>query len=142
PICLVMYELLDLHSFPTLRSSDLEMFVTKNGEIYVNELAPRPHNSGHYSIEAGDFSQFDQHIRAVCNWPLKKPTLLKQVIMVNILAQHVNEIINHIPYVSEWSIHLYGKQEAKYQRKMGHITVLTDDIEATLLQLNDHHIWN
>nr|WP_144926058.1 5-(carboxyamino)imidazole ribonucleotide synthase [Paenibacillus bovis] len=120
----------------------VEMFVTKNGEIYVNELAPRPHNSGHYSIEACDFSQFDQHIRAVCNWPLKKPTLLKPVIMVNILGQHVNEIINHIPYVSEWSIHLYGKQEAKYQRKMGHITVLTDDIEATLLQLNDHHIWN
>src|SRR5690606_8087141 len=112
-------------SVPTRRSSDL-----------------RPHNSGHYSIEACDFSQFDQHIRAVCNWPLKKPTLLKPVIMVNILGQHVNETINHIPYVSEWSIHLYGKQEAKYQRKMGHITVLTDDIEATLLQLNDHHIWN
>ncbi|WP_382350969.1 5-(carboxyamino)imidazole ribonucleotide synthase [Lederbergia graminis] len=120
----------------------VEMFVTRNGEIYVNELAPRPHNSGHYSIEACDFSQFDQHIRAVCNWPLKKPLLLKPVIMVNILGQHVNELIDHIPYVSEWSIHLYGKQEAKYQRKMGHITVLTDDIEATLLQLNDHHIWN
>ncbi len=50
----------------------VEMFVLNNGEIYINELAPRPHNSGHYSIEACNFSQFDLHDRAICNWPLQK----------------------------------------------------------------------
>ncbi|MGE8207702.1 5-(carboxyamino)imidazole ribonucleotide synthase [Heyndrickxia sp. NPDC080065] len=120
----------------------VEMFLTRDGELFVNELAPRPHNSGHYSIEACDFSQFAQHIRSVCNWPLKKPELLKPVIMVNILGQHVEKLIEQIPLHSDWSIHLYGKEQAKYQRKMGHITVLTDDIEATLLKLNETRIWN
>ena len=53
------------------------MFVTRDGDIFINELAPRPHNSGHYSIEACDFSQFAQHIRSICNWPLSQPKLLK-----------------------------------------------------------------
>lgn len=119
----------------------VEMFLTRDGEIYVNELAPRPHNSGHYSIEACDYSQFAQHIRAVCNWPLKQPTLLKPVIMVNILGQHVEQLIEQIPLHSDWSIHLYGKEQAKFQRKMGHITVLTENIEATLMELNNSSIW-
>ncbi|MEB6549841.1 5-(carboxyamino)imidazole ribonucleotide synthase [Heyndrickxia sporothermodurans] len=119
----------------------VEMFLTADGQIFVNELAPRPHNSGHYSIEACDFSQFDQHIRAICNWPLKSPSLLKPVVMVNILGQHVEKLMEQIPLQSEWSIHLYGKSQAKYQRKMGHITVLTDNIERTLSQLNDSGIW-
>ena len=66
----------------------MELFVEPNGEIYVNELAPRPHNSGHYSIEACNSSQFDIHNRAVMNWPLPKIELLKPAIMVNILGQH------------------------------------------------------
>lgn len=119
----------------------VEMFLTADGQIFVNELAPRPHNSGHYSIEACDFSQFDQHIRAICNWPLKSPSLLKPVVMVNILGQHVEKLMEQIPLQSEWSIHLYGKSQSKYQRKMGHITVLTDNIERTLSQLNDSGIW-
>lgn len=120
----------------------IEMFVANNGEIFVNELAPRPHNSGHYSIEACDFSQFAQHIRAVCNWPLKKPTLLKPVVMVNVLGQHVEPLLKEIPFHPEWSIHLYGKKQAKFQRKMGHITVLTEDIVQTLYTLEKSHIWN
>lgn len=119
----------------------VEMFLTADEQIFVNELAPRPHNSGHYSIEACDFSQFDQHIRAICNWPLKSPSLLKPVVMVNILGQHVEKLMEQIPLQSEWSIHLYGKSQAKYQRKMGHITVLTDNIETTLSKLNDSGIW-
>lgn len=119
----------------------VEMFLTADGQIFVNELAPRPHNSGHYSIEACDFSQFDQHIRAICNWPIKSPSLLKPVVMVNILGQHVEKLMEQISLQSEWSIHLYGKSQAKYQRKMGHITVLTDNIERTLSQLNDSGIW-
>lgn len=120
----------------------VEMFVTRDGDIFINELAPRPHNSGHYSIEACDFSQFAQHIRSICNWPLSQPKLLKPVVMVNVLGQHVAKLIKQIPLHSDWSIHLYGKAQAKHQRKMGHVTVLTDNIDITLLDLNNSGIWN
>lgn len=119
----------------------VEMFVAKDGSLYINELAPRPHNSGHYTIEACEVSQFGQHIRAVCNWPLKNTELLKPAIMVNILGQHVDGVVNAIPHKPDWSIHLYGKEEAKYQRKMGHVTILTDDLEKTLAEIDETGIW-
>ena len=71
-------------SFELVGTLAVEMFLTNEG-IYVNELAPRPHNSGHYTIEACETSQFEQHIRAVCNWPLGSTELLKPAVMVNIL---------------------------------------------------------
>ncbi|RIW34054.1 5-(carboxyamino)imidazole ribonucleotide synthase [Bacillus salacetis] len=120
----------------------VEMFLTEAGDIYVNELAPRPHNSGHFSIEACETSQFAQHIRAVCNWPLKSTEIIKPAVMVNILGEHLDEVIQNIPLQPNWSIHLYGKDEAKAKRKMGHVTALTNDIEATLLELNETNIWN
>lgn len=119
----------------------VEMFLTRDGELYVNELAPRPHNSGHYTIEACDISQFGQHVRAVCNWPLKEPELLKPVVMVNILGQHVKAVMDAIAEKPTWSIHLYGKEEAKQNRKMGHITILTDDIEKTVNEIETSKIW-
>lgn len=119
----------------------VEMFLTRDGELFVNELAPRPHNSGHYSIEACEISQFAQHVRAICNWPLREPRLLSPVIMVNILGQHVDKVLEQIPQQPKWSIHLYGKEEPKYQRKMGHVTVLTEDVESTLLELEQSNIW-
>ena len=120
----------------------IEMFVLENGEIIINECAPRPHNSGHYSIEGCNISQFTQHIRAVCGWPLREPKLWAPTIMVNILGQHVVPLTNSISKYPDWSIHLYGKSEAKVNRKMGHITVMTDNIEATLNQINDSGIWS
>lgn len=120
----------------------IEMFVLENGEILINECAPRPHNSGHYSIEGCNISQFTQHIRAVCGWPLREPKLWAPTIMVNILGQHVVPLTNSISKYPDWSIHLYGKSEAKVNRKMGHITVMTDDLEATLNQINDSGIWS
>lgn len=119
----------------------VEMFLTRDGELFVNELAPRPHNSGHYTIEACDISQFGQHVRAVCNWPLKEPELLKPVVMVNILGQHVEAVMDTIAEKSTWSIHFYGKEEAKQNRKMGHITILTDDIEKTVNEIETSRIW-
>jgi 5-(carboxyamino)imidazole ribonucleotide synthase len=119
----------------------VEMFLTKDGEIYMNELAPRPHNSGHYSIEACETSQFVQHIRAICGWPLGSTNLLKPAVMVNVLGEHLEGVSTRINDHSDWSVHLYGKKEAKYQRKMGHITILTDDIDQTLMKLDDTHIW-
>lgn len=119
----------------------VEMFVLENGEIVINELAPRPHNSGHYSIEACNISQFHQHIRAVCGWPLRKPELWSPSIMVNILGQHVVGVTNSIGKYPNWSIHLYGKYEAKYNRKMGHVTIMTEDLNSSLKEIIESAIW-
>ncbi|MBD7938831.1 5-(carboxyamino)imidazole ribonucleotide synthase [Cytobacillus sp. Sa5YUA1] len=119
----------------------VEMFLGENDEIYINELAPRPHNSGHYSIEACETSQFEQHIRAVCNWPLASTELLKPAVMVNILGEHVESLIQAIPTVTDWKVHLYGKAEAKFKRKMGHVTLLRDNVEEALREVEESDIW-
>ncbi|MDM5335294.1 5-(carboxyamino)imidazole ribonucleotide synthase [Ureibacillus composti] len=120
----------------------VEMFVLEDGQIVINELAPRPHNSGHYSIEACNISQFGQHVRAVCGWPLRQPKLMQPSIMVNLLGQHVVPLSNSISKYPNWSIHLYGKAEAKVNRKMGHVTIMTDDIEETLSEIEKSDIWS
>lgn len=119
----------------------VEMFVLEDGGIIVNELAPRPHNSGHYSIEATNISQFHQHIRAVCGWPLRQPILWSGAVMVNVLGEHVAPLASKIAQFPNWSIHLYGKDEAKQKRKMGHVTILTEDLEATLSEIDASGIW-
>lgn len=120
----------------------VEMFITKDGELYINELAPRPHNSGHFSINACLTSQFQQHIRAICNWPLGKSTLVKPAVMVNILGEHVEKVIKKIEYFSNCNLHLYGKKEAKIKRKMGHLTIVTDKLEEALQKVDALDIWN
>lgn len=119
----------------------VEMFFTEDGRIYVNELAPRPHNSGHYSIEACETSQFEQHIRAVCNWPLGSTELLKPAVMVNILGEHQEELLAKFEGFPNWKIHLYGKKEAKIKRKMGHVTILKHSIEDALTEIDNSGIW-
>ena len=119
----------------------VEMFVKRDGDIYINELAPRPHNSGHYSIEACDFSQFAMHNRAILNWPLPEVTLLKPAIMVNVLGQHVKPVQALISQKPNWHFHDYGKAESRENRKMGHVTILTDDLETTLAEIADTKVW-
>ncbi|MBD5806077.1 5-(carboxyamino)imidazole ribonucleotide synthase [Lactobacillus sp. M31] len=119
----------------------VEMFVTDSGEIYVNELAPRPHNSGHYSIEACNFSQFAIHNRAISNWPLPKIELLKPAVMVNVLGQHVAGVRAVIKDKADWHFHDYGKAAIRHNRKMGHVTILTDDITTTLAEIDNTGIW-
>ncbi|WP_342471816.1 5-(carboxyamino)imidazole ribonucleotide synthase [Metasolibacillus sp. FSL H7-0170] len=119
----------------------VEMFVLENGELVINELAPRPHNSGHYSIEACNISQFAQHIRAVCGWPLREPKLWAPTVSINVLGQHIIPLTNSIAKYPNWSVHLYGKAEAKINRKMGHVTIMTDDIEVTLQEIKGAEIW-
>lgn len=119
----------------------VEFFVGTDGEIYVNELAPRPHNSGHYSIEACNFSQFAIHNRAICNWPLPKIELLKPVVMVNVLGQHVQPLRAQLTDHPDWYFHDYGKAASRVDRKMGHVTILTDDIDATLAEVAASKIW-
>nr|WP_309101418.1 5-(carboxyamino)imidazole ribonucleotide synthase [Fredinandcohnia onubensis] len=120
----------------------VEMFVTEDGEIYINELAPRPHNSGHYSIDACETSQFEQHIRSVCNWPLGETTLLRPVVMTNILGEHVQPLLEKVSLLSSVKVHLYGKAEAKVKRKMGHVTVLGQTVEEALEKSDSLQIWN
>lgn len=119
----------------------VEMFLAADDELYINELAPRPHNSGHYTIEACETSQFEQHIRAVCGWPLGSTNLLKPAVMVNILGQHQQPLLEGIAELQDWKIHLYGKKEAKFKRKMGHVTLLRDTVEIALDEADRSGIW-
>ncbi|MEG0284481.1 MAG: 5-(carboxyamino)imidazole ribonucleotide synthase [Vagococcus sp.] len=119
----------------------IEMFVTKEGEILVNEIAPRPHNSGHFSIEACNISQFDAHIRGICNWGLPKIYLQQPVIMLNLLGEEMLRSQDYLQEKSDWAFHYYGKSEVKEGRKMGHITILTSDIDKTLQEVEATKIW-
>ena len=119
----------------------IEMFYTAMGGIYVNELAPRPHNSGHYTIESCNFSQYEAHIRGICNWPLPQPKLFSGAVMVNILGEHVKRTQGLIASKPNWHFHYYGKDEMKAGRKMGHITVLTDNPKKTLDEIKATRIW-
>ncbi|MNO87204.1 N5-carboxyaminoimidazole ribonucleotide synthase [compost metagenome] len=127
----------------------VEMFVTEDGTLYVNELAPRPHNSGHYTMEACTTSQFEQHVRAVCNLPLGDTTLVSSVVMVNVLGQHLDSVIQRVGeqdmLMMELGIipklHLYGKTESKHNRKMGHINLLCKDVQDGLEWVEQTNIW-
>ncbi len=104
----------------------VELFVLKNGEIAVNELAPRPHNSGHYTLDACATSQFEQFVRAVCGLPLGSTELLRPVTMVNILGdawQHGPPDFAALLRHPGAKLHLYGKTDPRPGRKMGHFTV-------------------
>lgn len=127
----------------------VEMFLTKDGELYVNEVAPRPHNSGHYTMDACTTSQFEQHIRAVCNLPLGDTGLLTPVVMVNILGQHLEEAVSRVtskdPLAESLGLvpklHVYGKSVSKTDRKMGHINLLCGDVEDALEWIEQTNIW-
>ncbi|HHY73742.1 MAG TPA: 5-(carboxyamino)imidazole ribonucleotide synthase [Bacillus bacterium] len=120
----------------------VEMFLTKSDDIFINELAPRPHNSGHYTLNACETSQFEQHIRAVCGWPLGKPDLLKPVVMANILGEHVQLVLDKIDQFTDCKLHLYGKSEIKEKRKMGHLNILANTVEEALQKYDALMIWN
>jgi 5-(carboxyamino)imidazole ribonucleotide synthase len=102
----------------------VEMFVTDDGRILVNELAPRPHNSGHWTIDACLVSQFEQLVRAVCGLPLGSPERHADAVMTNLLGDDVNRWPEFLKDPSA-RLHLYGKTEARRGRKMGHVTRLT-----------------
>ncbi len=111
----------------------VEFFVSKQGELLVNEIAPRTHNSGHYSLDACITSQFEQQVRMVCNLPFGDTQLLSPVVMINMLgdlwgdSQPSWETLLSSPASK---LHLYGKKEARPGRKMGHYCTLATDIET------------
>ena len=113
----------------------VEMFQTKEDEILVNEVAPRPHNSGHYSIEASYTNQFEQHIRAILDLPLGKTDSKVAGIMVNLVGAEghtgnvVYENMEAILKLDGVTPHIYGKKQTRPFRKMGHVTIVNKDIE-------------
>jgi 5-(carboxyamino)imidazole ribonucleotide synthase len=112
----------------------VELFLTKDGKVLVNEIAPRPHNSGHHTIEGNVTSQFEQHLRAILNLPLGDTSIIKAGVMVNLLGDFGYEgtaIYQGLEDVLKFSgvyVHLYGKATTKPFRKMGHATIVDDNI--------------
>ncbi|MFD1452967.1 MULTISPECIES: 5-(carboxyamino)imidazole ribonucleotide synthase [Oceanobacillus] len=113
----------------------IEMFVGED-TIYINEMAPRPHNSGHYTIEGCNVSQFAQHIRAICGLPFVPVNLYEPTAMVNILGESLSKAIQFTTAHNFGFLHLYGKEEPKEKRKMGHITFTAETPEALQKQLD------
>jgi 5-(carboxyamino)imidazole ribonucleotide synthase len=104
----------------------VEMFVTKDGKILANEMAPRPHNSGHWTMDASNTSQFEQLVRAICGLPLGDPSRSADAVMTNLIGDDVNQwptLINE----TGAHLHLYGKAEARPGRKMGHVNRVKKD---------------
>lgn len=114
----------------------VEMFVLKNGEVLVNEIAPRPHNSGHHTIEGNVTSQYEQHLRAILNLPLGNTDILQPTVMVNLLGEkgfegHARyEGLTEIMQIDGVKVHLYGKKMMKPFRKMGHVTVISESLAS------------
>ncbi len=113
----------------------VEMFLTTKGEILVNEVAPRPHNSGHQTIEANITSQYAQHLRAILNLPLGDTALIRPAAMVNLLGEPdftgpvLYEGLSEALAISGVYVHLYGKSTTKPFRKMGHVTITGATLE-------------
>jgi 5-(carboxyamino)imidazole ribonucleotide synthase len=126
----------------------IELFLTPDGKVLVNEIAPRTHNSGHFSLDACETSQFEQHLRAVCGFPLGKPVLrCASAVMVNLLGyenshfdyQKKRSLLQQIPKAH---LHWYGKTESRLGRKLGHVTVLLDNQnEAMNVARSIESIW-
>ena len=120
----------------------IEMFVDEDDDVLINEIAPRPHNSGHYTIEACSISQFEQHIRAILDYPLLQPKLLTNAVMINILGPNnytgPYEItgIDKLFSIPGVKIHIYGKLETKPNRKLGHVTVVSNNADPLLTKHN------
>lgn len=115
----------------------VEMFLTGDDELLINELAPRPHNSGHYTIDACRTSQFEQLVRVLCGLPMGSVEMARPAVMVNLLGDVWAETGGKPDWaaalaVPGTSLHLYGKGEARPGRKMGHITALADTVEIAL----------
>lgn len=113
----------------------VEMFLDDRGKLWVNEVAPRPHNSGHHSIDSCYTSQFEQHLRGILDWPLGSTRLLSPSIMVNLLGEPgysgpaIYQGLHECLAKEGVNIHLYGKAETRPYRKMGHATILAQSLE-------------
>lgn len=117
----------------------VEMFVTRDGQVLVNEIAPRPHNSGHHTIEANITSQYEQHLRSILNLPLGSTKAVSAAVMVNLLGEKgfegdaLYEGFEEVMKMQGVKVHLYGKKITKPFRKMGHVTIVADSVEQAMV---------
>ena len=115
----------------------VELFLMRDGRLLINEVAPRPHNSGHYSLDACTVSQFEQQVRALCGQPLGEVRLLSPAVMLNLIGDEV-ALVTASPATQELLrepgavLHLYGKRVTRPKRKMGHITFLASTCAEAL----------
>ena len=120
----------------------VELFLDKEGRIYINEVAPRPHNSGHHTIEGATSSQYENHIRAILGLPLGSTKVLKPAAMINLLGAEgsagptVYQGLEEALATEGAYLHLYGKAESKPHRKMGHATIIGDTLEDAIKKAN------
>ena len=126
-----------VHAFNAYGMLCIELFVTADGEVLVNELAPRPHNSGHYTIEGCVTSQYENHIRGILGLPLGSAELIRPTVMKNIIGQYsVDKAevkgLEEAYAIGEVKVHIYGKEKVSKGRKMGHITVTDTTVESAL----------
>jgi 5-(carboxyamino)imidazole ribonucleotide synthase len=118
----------------------IEMFMMPDGQLLVNELAPRPHNSGHYTQDGTNVCQFEQHLRAICGWPLREPKLHSPTVMLNLLGEHIPALqVWHAGLPAEAHLHWYGKAEARPGRKMAHLNLCAASLDEALEELEK---WN
>ena len=113
----------------------IEMFLMEDGSLLVNEIAPRPHNSGHYTLDACQTSQFEQQLRAICGLPLGSIALLSPIVMINILGEGSGNRLDGVEEALKnpnIKLHLYGKINAKAKRKMGHLCALAESVPEAI----------
>ncbi|WP_414565528.1 MULTISPECIES: 5-(carboxyamino)imidazole ribonucleotide synthase [unclassified Anabaena] len=139
-----------LNSLQVVGVFGIELFLTATGTVLVNEIAPRTHNSGHFSLDACETSQFEQHLRAVCGLPLGNPALhCASAIMVNLLGYETSSSDYHsqrqkLAEIPQAFVHWYNKTESRPGRKLGHVTVLLDHQNrdaANIVAQNIESIW-
>ena len=139
-----------LNSLQAVGVFGIELFLTSDGSVIVNEISPRTHNSGHFTIEACETSQFEQHLRAVCDLPLGSPAMCcGGAVMVNLLGYDVSLAdysakLQRIEQIPQAHVHWYGKTESRLGRKLGHVTVLQDNpSQAELITIGQkiESIW-
>jgi 5-(carboxyamino)imidazole ribonucleotide synthase len=114
----------------------IEFFV-KDGDVYVNEIAPRVHNSGHYSLDATQISQYEAHVRAICDLPLVRPKLFEPAVMVNVLGTGTGDYLAGVADLlrdPDLKLHVYGKRHAALRRKMAHFTVLAPTLAEAFVK--------
>lgn len=123
----------------------VELFLMPDGTLYVNEVAPRPHNSGHYTLDACTVSQFEQQVRTVAGVPLGEVRLLCPAVMVNLIGEEITRVTNGEGFpallrTAGAKLHLYGKREVRPRRKMGHVTFLGEKTEDAWAAANEFQV--
>ncbi|MGO2083371.1 5-(carboxyamino)imidazole ribonucleotide synthase [Vagococcus sp.] len=119
----------------------IELFVTEKDQLIINELAPRPHNSGHVTMEACSISQFDGHIMGLCGWKLPEVQIKNEGVMFNLIGTEQKRSMAYLSEKPDWFFHYYGKKIEKKGRKMGHITMVHGKIEDRIQEAQQTKIW-